>query len=62
VKGKDILRLLFPDQLAVIEETLEKFKAAGKLKVGDEMDVPPVRTRVGKKLYELTEHKLRRVE
>lgn len=60
MKFGDIRRLL--DYETVIEEVVDRFKAAKNAKVGDEVVIPNVRTRVGKQLWQVDEHKMRRLE
>lgn len=60
MKFGDLRHLL--DYESVIEEVVDRFKAAKKAKVGDEVVIPNVRTRVGKQLWEISEHRMRRLE
>lgn len=60
MKFGDLRRLL--DYETVIEEAVDKYKEAAKAQVGATVDVPNVRVRVGKKLFEQEAHKIRRLE
>jgi hypothetical protein len=47
---------------AVLQEAVETYDAAGRLKSGEAMEWPACRVRVGKRLYEVDAHRLKRLE